>query len=158
MLSWARVPGSASPELRSEQKSTRYRVAQSRLRCTFSKTRHRRRLRLVRKCELLDLDAPDVRPPPLDLSIRVIAELRPTPLAVRPQIRVPLCRERLALDHSRHRGAHRDVARVLLRPVGKVEDRLVQAGILLRIRRTRQPSWCLDQTSGGTTGVTNRRS
>jgi hypothetical protein len=100
-------------------------------------------------CELLDLHAPAVRPPPLDLSIRVIAELCPTPLAVRPRVRVLLCREWLALEHRRHRGAHRRVARMLLGPVGKVEDLLIQAGRVLRIRSTRQPIWCLDQTSGG---------
>ena len=90
-------------------------------------------------CERLDLLATAVDPPPLDLSIRVIAELRPVLGAVCPLVRVPLRGDRLALELRRHRRTHRRVARTLFGPIGQVEDRLVQTGRLLRRRRTRQP-------------------
>jgi hypothetical protein len=119
--------------------------------------RRRRRRRLV--YERLDLQAPAVHPPPLDLRIRIIVELRPILLAVRPLVRVPLRLDWLAVELGRHRGAHRRVARALLGPVGKVEDLLVQAGRLLRNRRTRKPSLGI-RNSGGTTrgGMVYRRS
>lgn len=86
----------------------------------------------------LDFRAPAVRPPPLDLSIRIIAELLPVLLTVCPLVRVPLRKDRLALKLRRHCRTHRHVACALLRPVGEVENLLVQAGRLLRRRRARQ--------------------
>ena len=91
--------------------------------------------------ELIDLLAPAVGPPPLDLGIRIIAELCPVLLPVRPLIRVPLRGDRLTLELRCHCRTHRCVTHALLRPIGEVENLLVQTGRLLRRRRARQPVW-----------------
>ena len=87
--------------------------------------------------ERLDVLSPAALPPLVDLGVRVIVELYPALRVVRPLVRVPV-RDRRTLEFGRHRLSHRVVARALLGAVGKVEDRLVQAGGRLRRRRAWQ--------------------
>ena len=75
-------------------------------------------------------------PPLLHLGVRVIIKLYPALLVVSPLIGVSVW-DRRAFELCHHRGAHRIVARALLGPVGKVEDRLVKTRGHLRRRRAR---------------------
>ena len=101
--------------------------------CIVSQTCPERPRRRRRSKRLDPQAAAAVHPPPLDLGISIIAKLRAVLLAVRPLIRVPLRLDRLALELRRHCCAYRRV--------GQVEYLLVQAGRLLRNRRSRKPGY-----------------
>ncbi len=100
--------------------------------------------------ERLDTLLAAIRPPLLDLGVRVIVKLDAALRSVRPLVRVPVRGpDRLVLELGRHRGAHRFVARALRGPVGQVEDLLVQPGGVLRRRRARQTFLFLFLGRGG---------
>ena len=78
--------------------------------------------------------APAAHPPLLYLGVRVVVKLYPILRSVRPLVWVPV-RHWRSLELCRHRLSHRIISRTLLRPVGKVKDRLVEARGHLRRRR-----------------------
>ena len=87
--------------------------------------------------ERLDVLFPTAHPPLLDLAVRIIVKLYPALRVVGPLVWVP-ARDRRSIEVCRHGLPHRVVARALLRAVGEVEDRLVQARGHLRRRRAWQ--------------------
>jgi hypothetical protein len=74
-----------------------------------------------------DLLSPAIRPPSLDLSIRIIIKLDVVLRAVSPLVRIAIW-DRPALEFRSHSSAHRVIARPLIRTVGQMEDLLVQTG------------------------------